>query len=181
VFAPVLVGAALVAGALGAAACGSSGGAAPSTFTTRAPLPAGAEPSNISKMVCAKEAQQSVARTLGVTAVVAEPTWVDHVYSCRFAYPNGSFALSVKELSSWAGTYAYFDSLGKKLGRTSTANGLGQGAFVTSNGSIVVRKDWKVLLVDISGLPPRFGVPPTTAADDAFTVADLIMGCWSGD
>ena len=29
------------------------------------------------------------------------PTWVDHLYSCRYGYPTGSIELSVKELSSW--------------------------------------------------------------------------------
>ena len=38
---------------------------------------------------------------------------------------------------------------------------LGQGAFQTTNGSVVVRKDWKVLLVDDTGLPAQFGTPPT--------------------
>ncbi len=172
---------AFVAIAALATACGSSSGQASSTSTTRVPLPAGATPSSISKMVCSDDAQKSINKTLGVTAVVETPSWNDHLYSCKWTYPNGSFTLSVKELSSWQQTYSYYDTLGSTLGRTSTANGLGQGAFVTRDGSIVVRKDWKVLLVDIAGLPPEFGTPPTTAADNAFTVADLILGCWSGD
>jgi hypothetical protein len=46
---------------------------------------------------------------------------------------------------------------------------------------VVVRKDWKVLLVDSSKLPPQFGVPATPSGDVAVTVADVILGCWSGD
>jgi hypothetical protein len=38
-----------------------------------------------------------------------------------------------------------------------------------------------VLLVNIAGLPDQFGVPPTNSADVAVTVADVILGCWSGD
>lgn len=132
-------------------------------------------------MVCSTKAEQELAGPLGVQGVVSTPSWTDHTYSCRYAYPDGSFALSVKELSSWAETYAYYAMLGRTLGDTGKANGLGQAAFVTANGSLVVRKDWKVLLVDISGLPPRFGVPATSAADVAYTVADVIMGCWAGD
>jgi hypothetical protein len=132
-------------------------------------------------MVCASEAQRNIDRTLGVTGVVDRPTWVDHRYSCRFAYPSGAFTLSVKELSSWPETYAYFHSLASSLGDTGTVSGLGQGAFTTRNGSVVVRKDWKVLLVDISRLSTQFGAPPTSSADAAYTVADLILGCWSGD
>ncbi len=132
-------------------------------------------------MVCAPEAQRNIRRTLGVTGVVQTPTWVDHLYSCRYAYASGAFTLSVKELSSWPETHAYFRSLASSLGNTGTVNGLGQGAYTTRNGSVVVRKDWKVLLVDISGLPSQFGSPPTSSADVGYTIADLILGCWSGD
>jgi len=132
-------------------------------------------------MVCAPEAQREIADALGVPAVVAPPTWEAHLYSCRYGYPNGSFVLSVKELSSWPQTYAYFHALGGQFGDVAPLANLGQGAFTTHNGSVVVRKDWKVLLVAVAGLPPQFGVPATSAADIAITVADVILGCWSGD
>jgi hypothetical protein len=170
---------AVTAGIVGAA-CGSSGGAA-TTSTTRAPLPAGATPSSISKMVCSVRTHQELDGVLGVTGTVSTPTWADHAYSCRYSYPQGSFVLSVKELSSWAQTYAYFGGLETSLGDTGKATGLGQSAFNTGNGSVVVRKDWKVLLVDISALPPKFGFPATSSADVAYTVADVILGCWNGD
>jgi hypothetical protein len=86
----------------------------------------------------------------------------------------------VKELSSWSQTFTYFRSL-RTTGKTQTLRNLGQGAFRTSAGDVVVRKDWKVLLVNISGLPTQFGRPPTGATDVAYTVADLILGCWDGD
>jgi hypothetical protein len=67
------------------------------------------------------------------------------------------------------------------LGKARTLANLGQGAFQTTDGSVVVRKDWKVLLVNISGLPAQFAVPPTSPANVAVTVADVILGCWDGD
>ena len=70
---------------------------------------------------------------------------------------------------------------GRKWATPQTLGNLGQGAFRTSGGDVVVRKDWKVLVVDISGLPSQFGVPPTSATDVAYTLADLILGCWDGD
>jgi hypothetical protein len=132
-------------------------------------------------MVCAREAQREIAETLGVRASVSRPKWVDHAYSCRYRYPDGAFVLTVKELSSWPQTLAYFGGLGRVQGRTTTIRNLGQGAYQTANGSAVVRKDWKILMVDISGLPAQFGKPPTTRADVAVTVADLILACWAGD
>ncbi len=173
------VGAVVVALAVALAACG---GTTPSTAGTRGPQPAGRLPSPIAVMVCAKEAQKEINSALGLTAVVPTRTWVDHKYSCPYRYPAGaSFVLSVQELSSWSQTLAYYAGLGRQLGRVQNLKNLGQGAFQTTDGSVVVRKDWKVLLVDVTGLPPAFGVPPTSKADVAVTVADVILGCWAGD
>ena len=42
------------------------------------------------------------------------------------------------------------------------------------NGSVVVRKDWKVLLVNT---PPLRKPPTGSVRNLAFTVADVILGC----
>jgi hypothetical protein len=167
--------------ALSAASCGGSPTAAPSTTKTTVPLPAGRYPSKISKEVCASDAQHEINEVLGLKAAVQTPTWVSHLYSCTYQYPTGSMTLSVKELSSWTQTKAYFASLGTQMGNVGKLGNLGQGAFTTSDGSVVVRKDWKVLLVNIAGLPPEFGVPATPKNDIADTVSDVILGCWAGD
>jgi hypothetical protein len=145
------------------------------------PLPAGAEPSAISKLVCSREAQSDIRQTLGVRASVSTPTWIAHAYSCRYRYPDGEFELTVKELSSWPQTLSYFRGIGRQDGRASSISNLGQGAYQTNAGWAIVRKDWKVLTVDISGLPAQFGRPPTSRADVAVTIADLILACWAGD
>jgi hypothetical protein len=171
----------------GLVAAGCSGGttATGGTATTEAPKPAGATPSPIAMQVCSRQAQTDMASALGERAQVSTPTWVDERYSCTYDYPHsdppGSFALSVKELSSWDETYAYYDALAAQLGKARDLESLGQAAFQTTDGSVVVRKDWKVLLVDDTGLPSQFGVPPTGAADISVTVADVILGCWAGD
>jgi hypothetical protein len=67
------------------------------------------------------------------------------------------------------------------MGKARDLEALGQGAFQTTNGSVVVRKDWKVLVVDDTGLPARFWVPTTSSGSVAVTVADVILGCWAGD
>jgi hypothetical protein len=162
--------------------CASSSSGSPySTVLGSKPLPAGPHPSEIALEVCAHEAQSDIAEDLGVHAVVEDRSWVDHRYKCSYVYPNGTFQLSVKELSSWDQTFAYYRGLGHELGNTEYLGNLGQGAFRTSNGDVVVRKDWKVLLVNISGLPSQFGDPPTSASDVAYTVADIILACWAGD
>jgi hypothetical protein len=170
---------ALLAGALTLvlAGCGSSAAKA----ATKAPLPAGRTPSKIATMVCSREAQGDIKEALGLKATVPSKTWKDHDYVCPYDYPDGHFTLSVKELSSWSQTLAYFHSLGQHMGVTRKLANLGQGAFQTTDGSVVVRKDWKVLLVNVAALPARFGVPPTSSGDVAVTVADVILGCWAGD
>ena len=77
--------------------------------------------------------------------------------------------------------HSYYDALVSRLGKSRDLAALGQAAFQATDGSVVVRKDWKVLLVDNTGLPPQFGVPPTSSASVAVTVADVILGCWAGD
>jgi hypothetical protein len=160
---------------------GCSGGSSATTSSTRAPEPAGPTPSPISVMVCGREAVKEIDSALGETAAVSRPSWIDHRYACRYDYPAGSMEVSVKELSSWTETKEYFDSLASTMGKSRDLSGLGQGAFQTTNGSVVVRKDWKVLVVETSGLPTQFGVPPTSSGDVAVTVGDVILGCWSGD
>ncbi len=173
----------LVAGLTASACSGGTSSAGPST--TQAPRPAGAVPSSISVQVCSREAQREMASALGETAQVSPPTWTDHRYACTYAYPSaqptGSYEVSVKELSSWAETTAYYDGLAARLGKSRDLEALGQAGFQTTDGSVVVRKDWKVLLVDNTGLPPQFGVPPTSSSAVAVTVADVILGCWAGD
>jgi hypothetical protein len=132
-------------------------------------------------MVCSPRAQSEIAQTLGVGASVSPPTWVDHAYSCEYRYPDGQFVLKVKELSNWPQTLSYFSAIGLEQGRGTSIANLGQGAYQTDSGWAVVRKDWKVLTVDISGLPAQFGQPPTSRADVAVTIADLILACWAGD
>jgi hypothetical protein len=171
---------AAMVGCLALLAAGCTG-APGSSGATRAPAPAGPTPSTVAKQVCQFEAIQDIDSALGQRATVADRTWVDHLYSCQYRYPTGTLTLSVKELSSWGQTLDYFRSLAQRLGRRRTLLGLGQGAFQTTDGSVVVRKDWKVLLVDISALPARFGRPATSSGYDAVTVGGVILGCWAGD
>jgi hypothetical protein len=178
VLAGIHIGVLVAAVALLASACGNG---ATASLTTEAPLPAGPTPSTIARMICRFEAVQEIDSAFGQKAIVSAPTWADHLYACRYGYPAGSMVLSVKELSSWGQTKAYFQQLAHQMGHARTIQGLGQGAFQTTDGSMVVRKDWKVLLVDTSRLPAQFGRPPTTSGEVAVAVADVILGCWSGD
>ena len=131
-------------------------------------------------MVCAPEAQQDLGSALGApTTAVTTPTWADHVYSCRYMYPDGTMALSVKELSNGTETTNYFESIKRKYGTIDDLNGVGQGAWVLKNGDVVVRKDYKVLLVDVTGIPGDFA-PAMRRSDVAVSIGSVIMSCWTG-
>ena len=171
--------------ALSMTGCGGSKPAASpddsQNATVQTAQPAGATPSASAKMICAPEAQAELAVVLGVhTTRPVVPTWTNHTYSCNYTYHNAVIAVSVKDLSSQAETDAYFTSLAHRLGQTQRLGTLGQGAIITQNHSVVVRKDYKVLLVNITGLPAQFGVPPYSRGDIALSVAETIMDCWTG-
>jgi hypothetical protein len=168
-------GLAVMAVVLGIVGCGSV------KTSAQSPQPAGKSPSAISRMVCAEEAAGEIAQVVAAKASVTSPTWADHLYSCEYHYREGIMVLSVKELSSWTQTYAYFDELAKTLHKTAPVKGLGQGAFVVGDGSVVVRKDWKILVVDISGLHGMVGSPPSSRDTVALDAAAVILDCWSGD
>ena len=169
-----VLGLAVLSVALGAAGCGGAPGA-------QGPQPAGKSPSSISRQVCGKEASRDVAHVLRAKASVSTPTWADHLYSCGYRYGAGTMVLSVKELSSWSQTYAYFGKLATTLHKKATFPGLGQGGFAVRDGSVVVRKDWKVLLVNVSGLHGDIGSPPGSPGEVALSVAAVILDCWAGD
>jgi hypothetical protein len=170
----LILGAAALLGLLGFAVAPRAGGA-------ERPRPAGKNPSPIATMPCLAKTQRELAAALGEKARVLHPTWFQHRYSCTYRYAKGSYTVSIQELSSWGQTFAYYDSFKHRFGDAGPLSNLGQGAYQTENGDVVVRKDWKVLLVDVSHLPARFGKPPTAAPYVAVTVADVILGCWAGD
>src|ERR1700749_602800 len=99
------LGLAVLAVVLGIAGCGSD------STSAESPKPAGKSPSAIARMVCAKEAAGEIAQGVAAKASVIAPPWADHLYPCRYRYSQSTMVLSVKELSSWTQTYAYFDQL----------------------------------------------------------------------
>ena len=161
--------------ALGIAA-GGQAGASSSAEAVRT------QPSKSAKMICASEAQEDIAANLGNVKPVSvtTPTWTNSVYSCQYVYPSGVVSLSVKELKDASATKRYFEKLGNALGRRPGKLALGGGGFTALDGSVVVRKDFKVLDVDVSKLSGPLGVPPMDAPVVAANVAATVLGCWTG-
>jgi hypothetical protein len=171
--------AALVAGMMAVNACSS-----PSAPPSRPPAhqaAAGDAPSDSAKMICEPDAVGEVAVALGVrTSAMPVGTWSDHVYSCKYVYPDGVMVLSVKELTDEASTTAYYTAAQQALASSTSMKVLTQPAFAGPDGSLYVRKDFKVLHVDVAGLPEHLGQGGYSRADAAFRVAAAIMSCWTG-
>jgi len=157
-------------------ACGT-----PSTAVARRYTYA-SEPSVSAKMICLPRAVVDINHVLGVhTLVQPAPSWVRHRYSCPYRYATGTMVLSVKELPTLASAVGYLSTLRRAMGDAGAIGNAGAGGFSASDGSAVTRKDNKVLVVDVAGLPAMFGRPATTRAEVALTVTDLILACWRGD
>jgi hypothetical protein len=132
-------------------------------------------------MVCNSDGQEAIDTAFNlVPPQVTTPTWVDHLYSCTYQYDSGSFDLSVKELPTIPATVDYFNSL-KAKSTVAQAIALGQEGFETTDDMSVVRKDNKVLVVDVSKMGPQFGTPPLTRSDASLTIATALLGCWTGE
>jgi hypothetical protein len=134
-------------------------------------------------MVCGKEVRGQIAESLGLhERRVTTPTWTNHIYSCTYVYPNGSFKLSVTELVSAQATTAYFGGLANRLGRAQVLIGLGRSAFIAKNDDVVARTDDKVLFVDVQAIPAAANafLPTMKRSDIAENVAVTILGCWNG-
>jgi hypothetical protein len=150
--------------------------------TSHIARPVSATPSKSAQMVCSPEAQQQIlADATGVR--VTQPvtaTWKDDLYSCRYMYGANFMVLSVKELANITETNRYFALLARQLGVSRNVP-IGPRGFVARNGSVVVQKDYKVLLVDVARLPQQFGEPIDSRENIALNVATAIIGCWTGE
>jgi hypothetical protein len=153
-------------------------------------LPGPVNPSESAKMVCTQKSLSEIGLAIGVYAIAEiGPSWnvSNHIYSCTLLYNNyAKITLSVKELLNTADTTDYFNYLSNVYGRTLPLS-LGQGGFYTKNGSVVVRKDFKVLYIDVSHLPQQFGPASAsnqtgyTRQNDAGSIAGAILNCWNGN
>jgi hypothetical protein len=141
-----------------------------------------AKPSKAALMICAAETRSNIKTILGLKQrPVGTSAFSDQLYTCTYQLPMGMFVLSVKESPNAAATTSYYQALRQRLGTTAPLDGLGEAAYGTANGTVVLRKDNGVLHVDATGLPAVFGSQHTKRTDFAYEIASTILGCWTGD
>jgi hypothetical protein len=160
--------------------CGGDDDTSSATATTLL-VTYGAQPTTSAKMICAAEAQTELAAALQEhITTVTTPTWTDHVYRCTYNFPTGSFTLSVKELPTIDATVDYYNAEKAKHPQATLLD-LGQEGFVAKDATGIVRKDNKVLVVDVDKVPAQFGQPPQPRSGISAAIASVILGCWTGE
>jgi hypothetical protein len=138
-------------------------------------------PSPQAEMVCAPEAQQDIQDLIGVVPTAVGPIqYANHTSTCRYAYPNGAFTLVVQDLPNDITTTKTYEALAGKLGKIDSIDLPDAQAFTTNDGSIVLRRDTKVMLVDVTQLPGTFGSPPSPRGDAARLIMKAVLNCWVG-
>jgi len=138
-------------------------------------------PSPQAEMVCLPEAQQDIQDIIGVVPTAVGPIqYANHTSTCRYAYPNGAFTLVVQDLPNDITTTRTYEALAGKLGRVEKIDLPDAEAYTTNDGSIVLRRDTKVMLVDVTQLPGTFGNPPSPRGDAARLIMKAVLNCWVG-
>jgi hypothetical protein len=139
-------------------------------------------PSPAAAMICSDEVRGDL-RTVLADRSVPEGSGVWHVdtYTCTYRLRVGTLVLSVHESPDVAGAEQHLRALRARLGGGESLLGLGEEAYAPADGTVILRKDNDVLLVDATALPAVFGSQDQHRADFAYEIASDILGCWTGD
>jgi hypothetical protein len=133
-------------------------------------------------MVCSTEIRTKTAQVLALPTIPAgTSSWVDHVFTCTYQLPMGPLVLSVTENADAASTATTFAGIREQLGVTHDLAGLGQAAYGTDAGTVVLRKDNDILRVSADALPAVFGSQQQKRTDFAYEIASDVLGCWTGN
>jgi hypothetical protein len=149
---------------------------APPGSTPIVPAPGNA-PSDKARMVCDEDEVRAAVEYYTGETMPAPPaaTFANGLYTCPYALPSGTVTLSVMELADMPSTVGYFEALKARLGSVGKVF-LGEDGFATPAGSVVVRKDELVLLVDTTAFADR--PSPRSRGEIATNIAVVIMECW---
>ena len=153
--------------------------AAPSG-SSKASTASASGPSAAAQMVCSADIKDKVKQVLSLSSSpLTHSTFVDHRFTCTYDLPMGPLKLSVQDSPNKAAAGTYFTGLRPTLGTTDTLIGLGERAYGTPSGTVVVLKDSQTLSVDATGLPTVFGAQQQKRTDLAYEIASDVLGCWT--
>jgi hypothetical protein len=160
--------------AAGPSAAGRSAAGAPAAG------PSAADPSGAARMICSTEVRTDIRKVLALKAT-PQPTsrWTNHVYTCTYRLPMGTFVISVTESKDAAAAQTVAADLRKSLSQVRATAGLTATAFATPQGLVALVKDNDTLQVDATRLPKQFGEQQQKRTDFAYEIASDILGCWT--
>jgi hypothetical protein len=143
---------------------------------------AAATPSATALMVCSDDIKTQVTQVLKLASTPATRSTFGHgLYTCTYTLPYGPLLLSVQQSTTNATAATYFTTLRPTLGTTDTLPGLGEKAYGTPTGTVVVIKDNMTLTVNATHLPAVFGTNGQKRTDLAYEIASDVLGCWTGN
>ena len=164
--------------------CASSPAAIPRPAAATAAVTASdstGEPTAAALMICGDDILGKVRQVLSLAGPPATShSFLDGRYTCTYQLPVGPLILAVQQSATPSKANRYF--AGQRLAlHGDSLPGLGQAAFGTPSGTVVVIKDSQTLTVDATGLPPVFGSQHQHRTDLAYEIASDVLGCWTGD
>jgi hypothetical protein len=141
-----------------------------------------AAPTATALMVCGSDISGKITQILKLDRpATTHSTFTAGRYSCTYDLPVGPLVLAVQQSPTKAQANSYFRTLRPTLGLTEDQPGLGEQAYSTPTGTVVVIKDSQTLTVDATALPAVFGSQDQKRTDLAYEVASDVLGCWTGD
>jgi hypothetical protein len=133
-------------------------------------------------MICDADITSKVGEALGLAGPPpTEWRWSDGVYTCDYRLPMGRMSLQVRVLADVDQARTAFDADRARTPGARPLAGLGERAFGTGQGTVLVLKDDEILDVDTTRLPQEFGANGQRRTDLAYEVASDVLGCWTGD
>jgi hypothetical protein len=133
-------------------------------------------------MICDADIKSKIREVLGLAGPPStEWRWSNGVYTCDYDLPMGRMSLQVTVLAGVQQAGTMFDADRARTPGALPLRGLGERAFGTKDGTVLVLKDNQILVVDATRLPEEFGANGQRRTDLAYEVASDVMGCWTGD
>jgi hypothetical protein len=139
------------------------------------------EPPASAAMICDADIKSKVGEALGLAGPPStEWHWSNGVYACDYDLPMGRMSLQVTVLAGARQARTLFDADRARTPEARPLVGLGERAFGTEDGTVLVLKDNQLLVVDTTRLPQEFGANGQRRTDLAYEVASDVLGCWTG-
>jgi hypothetical protein len=140
------------------------------------------EPPASAAMICDADIKSKVREALSLAGPPStEWGWSNGVYTCDYQLPMGRMGLQVTVLAGASQARTTFDADQARTPGALPLAGLGERAYGTEDGTVLVLKDNQILVVDTTRLPQEFGANGQRRTDLAYEVASDVMGCWTAD